>query len=248
MNTARGPAADVRVRRALAAAIDARVFRDNVTHGLYAPAIADLPSILWAADRALHPPAHDEAAARGLLAPAGYGPRHPLSLDLATLQSSQTQRLEAVVVQDELRRLGVEVRVHAYLPNVYDAPPAEGGILTRGRYDIALYGWFAGMDPDDSSQFSCDQRPPNGYDHSFYCGAEMDAAQRDALRSEDEPSRVRAYARIEALLLRDLPVDVLGSPVAISAWRDGFGGYSPSLVTETANAQRWCAGAGCAGP
>lgn len=239
MNYARGPTSDVRVRRALAAAIDARVFRDNVTHGFYAPAIADLPSVLWAADPALRPIVHDDDVARKLLSAAGYGPHRPLALDLAILQSSQTHRLEAVVLQDELRRLGVEVRVHAYLPNVYDAPPAEGGILPRGRYDLAFYGWFAGMDPDDSGQFTCDQRPPAGFDHSFYCSAEMDAAQRDALRSEDEPARKHAYARIEALLLRDVPIHFLGSPVAISAWREGIGGYAPSLVTETANAQKW---------
>jgi peptide/nickel transport system substrate-binding protein len=246
MNTARGPTADVRVRRALAAAIDARAFRDNVTHGLYLPAIADLPAVLWAADRTLRPIEHDVERARTLLAQAGYGPRRPLALDLAILQTSQTHRLEAVLLQDELRQLGVEVRVHAYLPNVYDAPPSEGGILTRGRYDLALYGWFAGMDPDDSGQFSCDQRPPNGYDHSFYCSAAMDAAQRDALRSSDQRVRKRAYSRIEALLLRDVPIAFLASPVATSALRDGFGGFSPTLVTQTANAQHWCLDASCA--
>ncbi len=246
MNTARGPAADVRVRRALAAAIDARVFRDNVTHGFYVPAIADLPAVLWAADPALRPIAYDPERARSLLAQAGYGPHHPLALDLAILQTSQTHRLEAVVLQDELRRLGVEVRVHAYLPNVYDAPPSEGGILPGGRYDLAFYGWYAGMDPDDSGQFTCDQRPPNGYDHSFYCSAAMDAAQRDALRSPDQRTRKRAYARIEALLLRDVPIAFLASPVATSALRDDVGGFSPSLVTQTSNAQRWCVGATCA--
>lgn len=239
MNTGRGPMADVRVRRAVAAVIDARTFRDNVTHGFYAPAIADLPTVLWAADRTLHPLAHDPDAARKQLAVAGYGPGHPLVLDLAILQSSQTHRLEGVVIQDELRRVGVEVRVHAYLPNVFDAPPSQGGMLTRGRYDIALYGWFAGMDPDDSGQFMCDQRPPVGFNHSFYCSSEMDAAQRAALASPDEATRKRAYARIEALLLRDVPIAFLGSPVAITAWRDDVTGLEPSLVTTTANAQHW---------
>jgi peptide/nickel transport system substrate-binding protein len=239
MNTARGPTADVRVRRALAAAIDARAFRDNVTHGFYGRAIADLPTVLWAADPSLRPIAYDPERARSLLGQAGYGPHHPLALDLAILQTSQTHRLEAVVLQDELRRLGVEVRVHAYLPNVYDSPASEGGILPGGRYDLALYGWYAGMDPDNSGQFTCDQRPPNGYDHSFYCSAAMDAAQRDALRFSDEGVRKRAYARIEALLLRDVPIAVLASPVALSALRDGVGGFSPTLVTQAANAQRW---------
>ncbi|HEX3466496.1 MAG TPA: ABC transporter substrate-binding protein [Candidatus Elarobacter sp.] len=239
MNNARGPTRDVRVRRALAAAIDARVFRDDVTHGFYTPPIADLPPVLWAADRSLRPIAYDPVAAHAQLEALGYGPNRPLTLDLAMLQTSQTHRLEAVVLQDELRRIGVQVRVHAYQPNVYDAPAADGGILPSGRYDLAFYGWFAGMDPDDSGQFSCDQRPPAGYDHAFYCSAAMDAAQRDALRVDDERVRKRAYARIEALLLRDVPVDVLGSPVALAAWRVHLSGYAPSLVTETANAQRW---------
>ena len=142
-------------------------------------------------------------------------------------------------MQAELRAVGLDVRIHPYLGNVFDAPPAEGGILPRGRYDIAFYGWYAGMDPDDSGQFTCDQRPPNGYDHSFYCSAEMDAAQRDALASYEQPVRKRAYARIESLLLRDVPIDFLASPVAISALLDDLTGFSPTLVTQAANAQRW---------
>jgi ABC-type transport system substrate-binding protein len=67
----------------------------------------------------------------------------------------------------------------------------------------------------------------------------MDAAQHDALASYDQAARERAYARIEALLLRDIPIHFLGSPVAISALRDDLAGFAPSLVTQTANAQRW---------
>ncbi|HEY0614677.1 MAG TPA: peptide ABC transporter substrate-binding protein [Candidatus Elarobacter sp.] len=240
MNTAPGHAtADVRVRRAIAAAIDARAFRDGVTHGYYAPAIADLPPVLWAADRRLMPIAFDPLAARRLLASAGYGPRRRLGLDLAILQASQTHRVEAVAAQSALENVGIDARIHAYLGNVFDAPPSQGGILPLGRYDIAFYGWYAGMDPDDSGQFTCDQRPPNGFDHSFYCSSEMDAAQREALASYDPAVRKRAYARIEALLLRDVPIAFLASPVAISALREELHGFSPTLVTQTASAQRW---------
>jgi len=239
MNTARGPTADRRIRRALAEAINAAQFRFNVTHGLYAPAVADLPAAMWAFDPFLKPTAYDPGHASALLARAGYGPSHRLVLDLAILQASQTHRTEAVAMQGALRSLGVDVRIHQYLGNVFDAPPSQGGILTRGRYDLALYGWYAGMDPDDSGQFMCDQRPPNGYDHSFYCNPEMDAAQRAALSSYDENARRRSYMRIEALLLRDLPIAFLASPVAISALRDDLQDFTPSLVTQTANAQRW---------
>ena len=239
MNNASGPMRDRRLRRAIAEATNAELFRLNVTHGLYAPTIADLPATLWAADPLLKPIGYDPGHARRLLAEAGYGGAHRLALDLAILQSSQTHRVQAVALQGALRPLGVDVRIHAYLGHVFDAPPAEGGILTRGRYDLAFYGWYAGMDPDNSGQFLCDQRPPAGYNHSFYCSSEMDAAQRVALASYDEDTRRRAYRRIEALLLRDVPIAFLGSPVAISAIRDDLDGFAPSLVTQTANAYRW---------
>jgi ABC-type transport system substrate-binding protein len=95
------------------------------------------------------------------------------------------------------------------------------------------------MDPDDSGEFMCDQRPPAGYDHSFYCSAAMDAAQQAALSTYDQPARRAAYARIEALLLRDVPIAVLGSPVAISVLPDDLEGFAPSLVTQTDGAQHW---------
>jgi peptide/nickel transport system substrate-binding protein len=240
MNNAPGHAtSDRRVRRAIAEAVNAEAFRLNVTHGLYAPAVADLPVTLWAANPLLKPIGFDPGHARRLLAEAGYGKSHRLALDLAVLQSSQTHRAESVALQSALRAIDVDVRIHAYLGNVFDAPPSEGGILTRGRYDLALYGWFAGMDPDDSGQFMCDQRPPAGYNHSFYCDADMDAAQRVALASYDDDERRRAYARIQGILLRDVPIAFLGSPVAVFAVREDLDGYSPTLVTQTANAQRW---------
>ena len=66
------------------------------------------------------------------------------------------------------------------------------GILASGRYDGALYTWYAGIDPDDSSQLLCDQRPPHGYDWARYCNAQMDAAQAIALSHYDRPTRKRA--------------------------------------------------------
>lgn len=238
-NTAKGALRDVRVRRAIAEAVDAKDFIANVTHGAYAPAIADLPRSMWAADPSLPPVPDDPAHARALLAQAGYDPGRRLALDLAMLNTSQTHRTEAVALQARLRPLGIDLHVHPYVGAVYTATLGEHGVLASGRYDLALYGWYAGMDPDDSSQFLCEQRPPNGYDVTFLCSAEMDAAQRAALGTYDDRARKRAYARIEALLLRDLPIAYLASPVATAVLRDDVAGYQPSLVTGTENAQRW---------
>ena len=237
MNNAAGHAtSDVRVRRAVALALDAASFRANVTHGFYAAAIADLPRALWAADRTLRPIAHDTAAARHLLAAAGYGPQRPLALDLAVIQSSQTHRNEAVAAQSELRAAGIDARVHAYLGTIFDEPAALGGILPSGRYDLALYGWFAGMDPDDSGQFTCDQRPPAGYDQLVLLqrGDGRGAARRArVVRRQRAQARVRAHRSVAAARRADRVPRLAGRDLGAARRRRRF-----RTVARHANRER----------
>jgi peptide/nickel transport system substrate-binding protein len=231
--------ADVRVRRALAMAIDARAFRERIVHGYYGPAAGDIPSFLWAYDPSVRPIAYDPAGARALLTAAGYSPQHPLDFDLAIITGFRTHQEWAVQLQAALRPLGVNVQIHPYLGQVFAAPAAEHGILAGGQYDGAIYGWYSGVDPDNSSQFLCDQRPPAGYNDSFYCNAQMDAAQKIALDNYDRPARKRAYATIERLLLRDVPIAFVATPTEITILASAVTGYSPNPVCPTAFAERW---------
>ena len=43
-----------------------------------------------------------------------------------------------------------------------DAAAESGGILNGGKFDLAMYAWVSGSDPDDSSQWTCDAVPPAG--------------------------------------------------------------------------------------
>lgn len=230
---------DVRVRRALAVGLDTQAFRQNIVHGFYTPAIADLPSFLWAADRTLAPQHFDPDEARVLMKAAGYGGNRRYPFDLAIIGNYKTHQSWAVQIQSDWKKIGVDVRIKPYLGTVFAAPAAENGILATGRYDGAIYGWVAGMDPDDSSQFLCGQRPPVGYNDARYCTKAMDAAQTSALERYDRPARVLAYATIEALLLRDVPIAYAATPASLIAMRDGIKGVAPNPICETVNAQAW---------
>ena len=116
---------------------------------------------------------------------------------------------------------------------------AAGGTLATGKYQLALYLWFAGVDPDDSSQFLCSTREPAGYNQSRYCNAQMDAAQREALGSFDRSRRIAAYARVEDLLARDVPLDFLFWQRNVQAINPDFHGFDPNPVNETWDAYRW---------
>jgi peptide/nickel transport system substrate-binding protein len=239
MNSGRGPTADVRVRRAIVMALDKVQLTNDLTYGAATVATGDLPAFLWAADPALRnlPYAPDEA--RRQLVALGYTAAKPLVLNLAYEQSQAINRSLAVQIQAALHAVNVVVQPRAELSSVIFGGYEAGGTLARGKYDLSVYQWYAGIDPDDSAQFTCANRPPNGYNQSFYCSPAMDAAQAKALASYDLAERKPAYATIEALLVRDAPLDFLWWPRNVQALNPDLHGFDPNPVVETWDVANW---------
>jgi peptide/nickel transport system substrate-binding protein len=240
MNVARGPTSDVRVRRAISLALDRATLTPNLTFGSGSPAIADQPRELWAFDASLPAPRFAPDEARALLAAAGYGPGgKKLSLGLFFDQTTAVNRSTSVQVQSALAKVGIDVQMHPQLNTILYAAYGAGGTLTQGKYDIAMYPWFAGIDPDDSSQFTCGARGANGYNQSGYCSAAMDRAQAAALSDYALPARKRAYATIQRLLLADVPVVFLWWPRNVFPANPALHGFAPNPVNEAWNAWQW---------
>lgn len=248
LNDARPFLRDVRVRQAIAYALDKTQLVQTLTYGQQKEATEDLPDWMWAFDSDVHSYPHDVAKARSLLEQAGWQPGpdgvmekdgQPLVLVEVTNNSNVTRRKESVIVQEQLRQAGIEMQVKYFAGDVLFAPAGEGGILQLGRFDISLAGWYSGIDPDDSSQYMCRNIPPGGYNYDRYCSASMDAAQIDALTHFDHPTRKLAYARIQQLLHDDVPELFIywyrfEQPMSVD-----FKGFDPNPVEEAWNAWQW---------
>ncbi len=240
--------ADVRVRTAIAAALDKAAITKDLTHDQSTIATEDLPNWIWAFDPSVRAVPFDPAAAKRLLAQAGWiaGPDgvarkdgHPLDLVLATDTASALKRSESLLVQAALRRIGIVVSVKYYPLAILYAPQGMGGIQHGGKFDLLSYSWYAGIDPDNSSQLTCNNFPPHGYNDTRYCSAAMDAAQAQALNHYDRPTRKAAYAKIEHLLSIDNPTIFFWwqrQPEALSV---DFHGFDPNPVVESWNAWQW---------
>jgi peptide/nickel transport system substrate-binding protein len=240
--------ADARVRTAIAAALDKSALARQITHGQMTVASEDLPNWIWAFDPSVRAVPFNPAAARALLARAGWTPGpdgmlqkdgRPLELFLAADASSATQRSESLLVQAALRRIGIAVDVKYYPQDLLYAPAGMGGIQHGGKFDLVLYTWYSGIDPDDSSQLMCANFPPHGYNDARYCSRAMDAAQGTALSQYDRATRKRAYAAIERLLAVDNPIVYFWwerQPDAISVDVHGF---APNPVMDSWNAWQW---------
>ncbi len=247
-NTTRPPWSDPRLRRAVGLAIDKGGIVDKVTYGTTVPATEDLPPFMWAFNAHAGTATQDIATAARLLGSAGWhvGPggirtngSRRLTLELAYRNDSLTDRNLAVVLQSMLRAAGIDVTLKNYTIALYYGPMSIGGILASGKYEAGLFTWYAGVDPDDSTQLVCSQRPPNGYDWSRYCNPQMDAAQSIALTKYDRPTRTRAYAAIQGLLARDNPLVYLWWPRQIEAVNVDLKNFEPNGIIEDWNAYQW---------
>jgi peptide/nickel transport system substrate-binding protein len=247
-NLQRPPLNDVRVRQAIAYAIDQRAMVDNLEFGTAVPATSDLSDFYWAYDPNVTTYAHNLQKAGELLDQAGWtrnrnGIRQkdgrPLSLQLVYGQGSETARQIAVQAQANLAQAGIEVQLKSYLYSMLYATKAEGGILNSGKFDLAQWAWVAGADPDDSSQWMCDQVPPLGNNDWHYCNPELDRAERAALATFDRAARKKSYALTQALLAREVPVVFLFYPRLRYAMNPALQNFRPNGPSEGWNAQDW---------
>ncbi len=239
---------DPNVRRAIAYALDKRSLVANLTFGQERIATEDIPDWMWAYDSSVKSYPYDLTTAKQLLARAGWrigndgiARRHgqPLTLLLACEADNATHRKESLLVQQVLAGIGIDVEVKYYPSEMMYATAGLGGILQTGKFDFTPYPWFAGIDPDDSSQFLCSMRPPNGYNTSRYCKPEMEALQRVALTHYDMKTRKAAYSRVQHLLARDNPDIFFWWQRQQEAISVDFKNFAPNPVTESWNAWQW---------
>jgi peptide/nickel transport system substrate-binding protein len=239
MNSGRGPTADPRVRRAIVMALDKVQLANELTYGAGTVATGDLPAFLWAFDPQLRNLPHAPDEARRDLAALGYTAAKPLVLDLVYEQSQAVNRALVVQIQGALHAVNIEVHARPQLSSVIYGGYGAGGTLARGNYQLSTYEWYAGIDPDNSAQFTCANRPPHGYNQAYYCSPAMDAAQAKALSNYEFAVRKPAYATIEALLVRDAPIDFLWWFRNIQVLNPDLHGFDPNPIVETWDISTW---------
>ena len=248
INTSHPAMADPKVRLAIAYAIDKRRLVDTLTYGQMSQATEDIPDWMWAFNPTVRSYPHDPTMARQLLREAGWalgadGVMHKngaaLSLVIVTNNSNATRRQAALELQAMLREAGIDVEIKYFPGEVLFAPAGMGGILQLGKFDLSVNGWYAGIDPDDSAQYMCQNVPPGGYNYSRFCNADMQAAQTAALTHYGRADRTAAYFQTQRILARDNPEIFLWWRRQMEPISVDFRGFDPNPVIESWNAWQW---------
>jgi peptide/nickel transport system substrate-binding protein len=207
INLADAALSDVRVRRALAHAIDRQAIVDHLRRGLATPADGLIPPIARAHEPAIVSYEFNPARARQLLDEAGFrdpdgdGPAPRLRFTLKT-SNIEFNRLQAAVVQQDLSRVGVALDVRTYEFATLFAD------VIAGNFQLYFLQWAGGAlaDPDILRRaFHSSQAPPVGFNRGRFRNADVDALLDEAATSLDPVRRQAAFAEVQRVLAREVP-------------------------------------------
>jgi peptide/nickel transport system substrate-binding protein len=248
-NTRDPVTSDPRVRRALATAIDIPSTMQKTYRGAVSTRDAGRGLFIWAYDRTAYPDvAYDPAHARALLDAAGWKPGpdgvrrkdgRPLDVLFIIQAATPGDAIIGNAVAQYEHAVGANVTLKAYNVTQFVAPANQGGPVYGGKFQMALYPFVNGDDPDTTDQFSCATVPPRGYNKSRICDPRLDALLAAGQRTYDLARRKAIYAWVQALLHEEIPIALLYQRPELDTFTTRLRGQTTSLSTAWWNAGAW---------
>lgn len=193
---------DVRVRQALAYAIDRRPMLEYLWRGFAQPASSILPVQSWAYSSDVPTYNYDPERARQLLDAAGYrsinGVRFHLLMKTST---DENTRLMVAVLQQQLRQVQIRLDIRTFEFATFYAD------ISKGAFQFYSLRWIGGNEDPDIFEyaFHSSKFTPNGANRSFYSNPRVDALIDEARTELDQTKRKQLYAQVQRILAEDLP-------------------------------------------
>jgi len=213
---------DLRVRQAIAHAIDRSAIIDKVMRGAAREAETLFPPGHWAGHSGLTAYAFDPAKSRQLLQEAGYGPDNPLTLVYKTSSDPFRIRL-ATIIQSQLNDVGIRVDLRSYDWGTFF------GDIKAGNFQLYSLSWVGVRTPDILRYiFASDALPPAGANRGRYASPRVDELLKRAAGAGTLDAQAGIYRQVEQQLHHDLPYVPLWYEEQYAAESDRVGGYRVS--------------------
>ncbi|MBL0457221.1 peptide ABC transporter substrate-binding protein SapA [Aeromonas enteropelogenes] len=204
LNTRKPPFNDIKVRQAIASAINI----DNLLQAVYfdtgLPANSLLPPLSWGYNPSLPQRKQDLKRARLLLKQAGL--EQGFEMQVLVQPDARPYNPDAIktaqLMRNDLARVGIRLKI------VQQAWPVIERRLMKGQYDSLLSGWIAdNADPDNFFRqlLSC-SAVERGNNYSRWCNPAFDQLLDDAVTTPQLAFRLRNYYYAQTLLNEQLPL------------------------------------------
>lgn len=214
------PFADVRVRRALAHAIDRDLLVRTILDGLVTTVNGPVQPLSWAYEPDVATYAFDSAKANAMLDAAGWrrGPDAvrakngtPLAFTLITQAGFTIRENVAQALQKQFKDVGVLVRV-----KLLDGT-AISPVWFSGEFDAMLHWWQQGADPEITTFYAADRTPPAGRNINYLKDDTLTALLYASDRTVEQGKRRDLLRRAQRRLADLVPELILYNTAKIDA-------------------------------
>lgn len=222
-NTQKAPLDNVKVRQALALAINKPAIIEAVFHGTGIAAKNLLPPGIWSADAELKDYDYDPEQAKALLKEAGFADGMTIDLWAMPVQRPYNPNAKrmAEMIQADWAKVGVTAKIVTF---------EWGEYLTRvknGEHQAALMGWTTATgDPDNffGPLYSCTSAN-GGSNSSKWCYQPFDKLILEARAESNHEKRVVLYKEAQQMMHDQMPAVMIAHSTIFEPVRKEVTGY-----------------------
>ncbi len=236
---------DKRVRQALVYGINRELIVQQLFEGKQPVSHGPFPPKHYGYNPNIKKYSYDPARARQLLAEAGYRPGpdgilvkdgQRLSLTFMTTAGNRTREAVQQIIQQQLREIGVEIRIQNQPARVY-----FGETLPSRRFEMAMYAWVFNPISDCEGIFTGDTLPPSGQNYTGWKNDEVTRLCHAVPEELDEAKRAQMLRRFQEIYAEEMPVIPLYFRADYVGWKARMRNLRPTGADSpiTWNVTNW---------
>ncbi len=229
LNTSKAPFNDIRVRQAVAHAIDKNIIWQRIFFGLGGIATGPVSEYIGPQyNRNVPKYNYDPQRANQLLdeaglprGPDGFRTRLPFTVDAS---SAEFMRI-ADIVREQLAAVGIDVTIEAFDFNTW-----FDKVYVKRDYDMSTGRRLTGPDAIFAMfrEFHSSNTQPAQRNYYLYRSADVDSAVERGLVETDPAKRLQAAHQLQVLIARDVPNIFLMDTPQPNAYQSAFMGLDNS--------------------
>lgn len=217
-NTTKKPFDDVRVRKAVNMIINKQAIVDAVYLGTAIPATNPIPPTMWSYNKSIKDDAFDPAAAKKLLAAAGYPDGFTTDLWAMPVQRPYNPNAKRIaeLMQADLAKVGIKAEIKSFEWGEYRKR------MQSGEHQMGMLGWTGDNgDPDNflNTLLGCAASKNNGSNVAKFCDPKFEELVQKAKVVTNIAERTKLYERAQVIFKEQAPWFTIAHAVQIKPVR-----------------------------
>ncbi len=235
--------ADKRVRKALTYAINRKEIINGVMQNMAQEITGPFLPGSWAYNENVKALDYDIKKAENLLAEAGWKrdksgilkkDGKKFEFELITNNGNKQREETAVIIQQQLSKLGIKVNVRTYAWNILINEK-----VNKKNFSSLILGWSLTPDPDCYDLWHSGKTKEGEFNFIGYNNSEADSLMLRGRETFDREKRIPIYKRLHEIIADDAPYVFLFAPYSLPIIHKRFHGIKPALAGISYNQPKW---------